>query len=46
MLIFNIENLLLGAKSECNGFAGTGAGPFGVLECWSTGVLAKMKVRI
>ena len=37
--LFNIENLVLGARSEFNGFARTGASSFGVLEYWSTGVL-------
>jgi hypothetical protein len=32
--------------SEFNGFAGIGANTFGVLEYWSTGVLAKTKARI
>jgi hypothetical protein len=44
--LFYIENLVLGARSEYNGSAGTGANTFGVLEYWSTGVLAKMKARI
>jgi hypothetical protein len=44
--LFNIENLVLGARSEFNGFAGTGESSLGVLEYWSTGVLAKMKARI
>jgi hypothetical protein len=44
--IFNIKNLVLGAKSEYNGFAGAGENSFGVLEYWNTGVLAKMKARI
>jgi hypothetical protein len=35
--LFNIENLVLGARSEFNGFAGTGANSFGVLEYWSVG---------
>jgi hypothetical protein len=37
--LFNIENLVLGAKSEYNGFAGTGESFFGVLQYWSTVVL-------
>jgi len=35
--LFNIENLVLRARSEFNGFAGTGGELFwstGVLECW------------
>ena len=35
--LFNIENLVLGARSEFNGFAGTSGDLFwstGVLECW------------
>jgi hypothetical protein len=43
---FNIENLVLRARSEFNGFAGAGANRFGVLEFWSIGVLAKTKARI
>jgi hypothetical protein len=43
---FNTENLVLGARSEYNGSAGTGANFFGVLVYWSTGVLEKMKARI
>jgi hypothetical protein len=38
---FNIENLVLRARSEFNGFAGTGANSFGVMEYWSIGVLGK-----
>ena len=37
---FNIENLVLGARSEFNGFAGTSGDLFwstGVLEYWSVG---------
>ena len=37
VILFNIENLVLGAGSEFNGFDGTGASFFwstGVLECW------------
>jgi hypothetical protein len=30
--LFNIENLVLGARSEYSGFASTGASFFGVLE--------------
>jgi hypothetical protein len=41
LFLFNIENLVLGARSEFNGFAGTGANHFGVLECWLVGVLEK-----
>ncbi len=37
--LFNIENLVLGARSEYNGFAGTGASSLGVLEYWSIGIL-------
>jgi hypothetical protein len=44
--LFNIENLVLGKRPKFNGLAGTGASSFGVLEYWSTGVLAKMKARI
>ena len=44
--LFNIENLVLRARSEFNGFAGAGANHFGVLEFWSIGVLAKTKARI
>ncbi|MGD8695314.1 MAG: hypothetical protein PVI74_15795, partial [Syntrophobacterales bacterium] len=44
--LFNIENLVLKARSECNGLADTGARSFGVLEYWSTGVLAKTKAGI
>ena len=42
--VFNIENLVLRARSEFNGFAGTGASSLGVLEYWSIGVLAKRKL--
>jgi hypothetical protein len=35
--LFNIENLVLRARSEFNGFAGAGANRFGVLEFWSVG---------
>jgi len=38
--LFNIENLVLRAKSEFNGFAGKGGELF-----WSIGVLAKMKAQ-
>jgi len=34
---FNIENLVLGTKSEFNCFTRTGASSFGVLEYWSVG---------
>jgi hypothetical protein len=44
--LFNIENLVLGARSEYSGFAGKDANSLGVLEWWSTGVLVKMKARI
>ena len=44
--LLNIENLVLRARSEFNGFAGAGANHFGVLEFWSIGVLIKMKARI
>jgi hypothetical protein len=44
--LFNIENLVLRARSEFNGFVGAGANRFGVLEFWSIGVLAKTKARI
>ena len=43
--LFNIENPAL-RGSEYNGFAGTGASFFGVLEYWSTGVLVIRKARI
>jgi hypothetical protein len=43
---FTIENLVLSAKKGLNGFVGTGASSFGVLEYWSIGVLEKMKARI
>jgi hypothetical protein len=33
VILFNIENLVLGTRSEFNGFAGTGESFFGVLEC-------------
>jgi hypothetical protein len=36
----NLENLVLGARSELNGFAGKDSELFwssGVLECWSVG---------
>ena len=39
--LFNIENLFLRARSAFNGFAGTSASSFGVLEYWSVGVLAE-----
>jgi hypothetical protein len=42
--LFNIENLVLRARSEFNGYAGTGASSLGVLEYWSIGVLAKRKL--
>ena len=42
--LFKIENLVLGARSEFNGFASTGASSLGVLEYWSIGVLAKRKL--
>ena len=45
-ILFNIENLVLGAGSEYNGSAGTDTNTLGVMEYWSTGVLAKMKARI
>jgi hypothetical protein len=32
--LFSVENLVLRARSEFNGFAGTGASCFGVLEYW------------
>jgi hypothetical protein len=41
--LYSIESLVLGASSEFDGFAGTGASSFGVLEYWGIGVLAKMK---
>jgi hypothetical protein len=44
--LFNIENPVLKARSEFNGFASTSANSFGVMEYWSVGVLAKMKTRI
>ena len=37
LFLFNLENLVLGARSEFNGFAGPGASSFGVLEYWSVG---------
>jgi hypothetical protein len=42
--LFKIENLVLGARSEYNGFAGTGASSLGVLDYWSIRVLAKRKL--
>jgi hypothetical protein len=44
--LFNIENLVLRARSALNGFAGAGVNRFGVLEHCSIGVLAKTKARI
>jgi hypothetical protein len=44
--LLNIENLVLRARSEYNGFAETGASSLGVLESWSTGVLAKLKAQM
>jgi hypothetical protein len=47
--LFNIENLVLWARLELNGFAGKDCELFwiaGVLENWSVGVLAKAKARI
>ena len=38
---FGIENLVVWARSESNGFAGTDCKLF-----WSTGVLVKTKARI
>jgi hypothetical protein len=46
LCLFNIENLVLRARSEFNGFADAGANHFKVLEFWSIGVLAKTKARI
>ena len=37
MSFIHIENLVLRARSEFNGFADTGASFFGVLEYWSAG---------
>jgi hypothetical protein len=41
--LYSIESLVLGASSEFDGFAGTGASSFGVLEYWGIEVLATMK---
>ena len=36
--LFNIENLVLRARQEFNGFAGIDANRFGVLEYWSDSI--------
>ena len=44
--MFNIENLVLRARSEYISFAGTGASFFGVLEYWSTGALEYWSIGV